>query len=143
MRHVALFLLLASSAAAQSPADTIRRLDSAWARMYVSHDTSFAKQLYADDMIWTSSNGSLKDKRTELGDVAPAAGLVMDYFRTAGVEVRMLGRDGAVVTGVAEWKFTMGGTPREVVRRYTSVYRRGGPLGWSIVAQHMGNPPPR
>jgi ketosteroid isomerase-like protein len=139
---IALLVLGLSQAGAQSSAaDSVRRLDSLWARMYAAHDTAFAKQLYADDMIWTNSSGGLKDKRTELTDVAPAAGLVMNYFRTVGAEVRMLGADGAVVTGVAEWKFTMNGNAREIARRYTIAYGRGGPLGWHIVAVHMGQPP--
>ena len=140
---ILLTLILGATASAQSPSDTIRRLDSLWARMYQTHDTAFAMKLYADDMIWSNSSGGLKDKRAELADVRPAAGLVMDYFRTVGTEVRMLGEGGAVITGVAEWKFTMNGTSREIARRYTIAYRRGGPLGWSVVAVHMGQPPPR
>ncbi|MGH9255700.1 MAG: hypothetical protein ACRD3C_14160, partial [Vicinamibacterales bacterium] len=77
----ALILGAVSVAEGQSPADTIRRLDSLWARMYQTHDTASARQLYADDLIWTMVNGNLKDKRTEMKDVAPAAGFVMDYFR--------------------------------------------------------------
>jgi ketosteroid isomerase-like protein len=136
-------MVVASAAGGQSPADAIRRLDSLWARMYQTHDTAFAQKLYADDLIWSNSSGGLKDKRTELADVRPAAGLVMDYFRTVGAEVRMLGEGGAVVTGVAEWKFTMNGTSREIARRYTIAYRRGGSLGWQIAAVHMGQPPAR
>ena len=123
--------------------DALRRLDSLWARMYAAHDTAVAKQLYADDMIWTNSSGGLKDNRTELADVAPAAGLVMDFFRTSDVQVRMLGNDGGVVTGVAAWKFSMNGRSSDIARRYTIVYRRAGPLGWSIAAVHMGAPPQR
>lgn len=94
MKGMPVWLALALSAAsvveAQSPVDTIRRLDSLWARMYQTHDTTFARKLYADDLIWTMVNGNMKDKRAEMADVAPAAGLVMDYFRTSGVEIREL-----------------------------------------------------
>jgi ketosteroid isomerase-like protein len=142
-----LFGLLAAAAnasSAQSAADAVRRLDSLWARMYQTHDTAFAKQLYSDSLVWTMVSGAIKDKRTELTDVAPAAGLVMDYFRTSGVQIRMLASGNtAVVTGLAEWKFTMGGQAREVARRYTHVYARGGPLGWRIEAVQMGQAPPR
>lgn len=139
----ALFVLLAIRSDAQVPAAAVHRLDSLWARMYATHDTAFAKQLYADDMIWSNSSGGLKDKRTELADVAPAAGYVMEFFRTSDVEVRMLGNDGAVVTGIAAWKFTLNGRANEITRRYTIAYRRGGPQGWTIAAVHMGAPPQR
>ena len=134
----------ASAAVCQSPSDTIRRLDSLWARMYQTHDTAFAQKLYADDLIWTMVNGNVKDKRTEMTDVAPAPGFVMDYFRTSGVAIRIpKGSGTAVVTGLAEWKFTMNGQSQEVARRYTHVYVRGGPVGWRIQAVHMGQAPGR
>lgn len=132
----------ASAAEGQSPADTIRGLDSQWARMYQTHDTALAQKLYADDLIWTMVNGNTKDKKTEMTDVAPAAGLVMDYFRTSNVAVRMAAQNQtAIVTGLAEWKYTMNGQVSQVARRYTHVYVRGGPLGWQIVAVHMGQAP--
>lgn len=121
-------------------ADTIRRLDSLWARMYATHDTTTARALYSDDLVWTSVNGTRKDKSGELADVRPMAGLVMEYFRTGGVEVRVY-EGAAVVTGLAEWKYTMNGTPSEVRRRYTMVYVRGGPMGWRVVAVHIGRAP--
>jgi len=139
---LALTLSVSSVTAAQSPDATIRRLDSLWAQMYQTHDTAFARKLYADDLVWTMVNGNMKDKRTEMADVAPAAGLVMDYFRTSAVSTRVpAGGEVAVVTGLAEWKFTMNGQSTEVARRYTHVYVRGGPLGWQILAVHMGQAP--
>lgn len=141
---LALTLCVASFAHAQTPADTIRRIDSLWARMYQTHDTTFAQKLYADDLTWTMVNGRSKDKRTEMVDVAPAAGLVMEFFRTSDVVTRVLPGSGtAVVTGRAEWKFTLNGQSSEIARRYTHVYARGGPLGWQIVAVHMGQAPGR
>ncbi|HEY9229374.1 MAG TPA: nuclear transport factor 2 family protein [Gemmatimonadaceae bacterium] len=148
MKGLLMCLALTLSAAfvteAQSPDETIRRLDSLWARMYQTHDTAFARKLYADDLIWTMVNGNIKDKRTEMTDVAPAAGSVMDYFRTSGVSIRVPEGSGtAVVTGLAEWKFTTNGQSNQVARRYTHVYVRGGPLGWQIQAVHMGQAPAR
>ena len=141
---LALTLSAASVTEGQSPTDTIRRLDSLWARMYQTHDTAFARKLYADDLTSTMDNGNVKDNSTEMTDVAPAAGSVMDYFRTSGAAIRMLAGSGtAVVTGLAEWKYTVNGQPSEVARRYTHVYERGGPLGWRIVAVHMGQAPRR
>src|SRR5688572_12701714 len=111
VQSAALLFALAVAApalGAQSAADSVRRLDSLWARMYTTHDTATANRLYADDLHWTSVSGTIKDKRTELSDVAPAQGLVMEYFRTSGVTVREIGLT-VVVTGLASWAYTMNG----------------------------------
>ena len=115
----------------------IRRLDSLWAQMYARHDTVLARSLYAEDLVFTSANGNQKDREQELADVRPQPGLVMDYFRTAPTQVRVH-EGAAVVTGIAEWRFTWNGQTREVKRGYTITYARGGPLGWRILAVHMG-----
>lgn len=138
-RLLCLALLLAPAALA-AQADTIRRLDSLWARMYQTHDTVTADKLYADDVVFTATQGNLKTKAQEMGDVRPYPGMTVDYFRTIGADVRMYGST-AVVTGQAEWKTTSSGNSSETRRRYTMVYARGGPLGWRIVAVHMGRAP--
>lgn len=33
----------------------------------------------------------------------------------------------------------MNASPRQIARRYTAIYTRGGPLGWRIVAVQMGD----
>jgi len=119
---------------------TLRRLDSLWARMYERHDTLTAVQLYADDLVFQSANGRRKTKAEEIGDVRPAAGLVMEFFRTEPTSVRATA-DSGHVTGVASWRFTMNGQAREVRRTYNATYARGGPLGWQIVFVRMGNTP--
>ena len=133
-------VLICAPAVLSAQTDTIRRLDSVWARMYQTHDTVTAAQLYADDVVITATQGNLKTKAQEMGDVRPWPGTTVDYFRTSGAEVRMFGST-AVVTGQAEWKTTSNGNSSEVRRRYTMVYARGGPLGWRIVAMHIGRAP--
>jgi len=148
MRYVSLVILAlllhpgpASAQGGAADAAVIRRLDSLWARMYATHDTVAAARLYAEDLVFTSANGAQKTKQQELADVRSQPGLAMEYFRTSPSAVRVHGA-AAVVTGVAEWRFTMAGAPREVRRAYTIVYARGGELGWRIVAVHMGTAPP-
>lgn len=121
-------------------ADSLRALDSAWARTYATHDTALALSLLSPDLIVTSASGALKDRARELGDIRPFPGLAMRYFRTSDVRVRAQG-DGGVVTGLAEWEFTLNGRVNTVRRRYTAVYARGGPLGWQMVALHIGLAP--
>jgi ketosteroid isomerase-like protein len=64
----------------------------------------------------------------------------MDSFRTEDVRLREAG-DAGIVTGTASWSFEMNGRGSSVRRRYTAVYRRGGPLGWQLAVLHMGAPP--
>ena len=115
----------------------IKELDAGWARSYATHDTAYAMQLFAEQMVFASANGAVKDRQGEIADIRPAAGLVMDYFRTRDVAVQQYGSL-AVATGIAEWSFTMNGKKRSIARTYTAAYARGGPLGWRIVAIRMG-----
>ena len=133
---------LPALAAAQDPVAQVRGLDSAWARSYAVHDTAAAIQLFADDMVITGGNGTLKTKAQELGDIRPTAGLRMHFFRTSDVQVRCY-TDSCVVTGLAEWEFTWNERVSSTRRRYTAVYARGGPLGYQMVAQHIGPAPSR
>ena len=132
-------ILLAQSAAAQATRDSLVALDSAWARSYATADTALANKLFDDSLIVTSGNGRLKDKKGEMADVGPAQpGFQIHYFRTS--DVRVQPRAG-VVTGLAEWSWTFNGTTNLTRRRYTAVYARGGPLGWRMVALHIGPAP--
>lgn len=137
---VILLATLVAPLRAQTPIDTVRMLDSAWARSYGTHDTALALALLADDLVMTGSNGTRKTKTDELRDVRPYPGLRMHYFRTTSVDIKLHG-DAAIVVGVAEWEFTMEGRASAYRRSYTAVYVRGGPLHWRIVGLHMGNAP--
>ena len=130
---------LASVAAAQTVRDTLLKLDSAWARSYATSDTALASKLFDDSLIVTSGNGRLKDKKGEMADVGPAQpGFQIHYFRTS--DVRVQPRAG-VVTGLAEWSWTSNGNTNLTRRRYTAVSARGGPMGWRMVAVHIGPAP--
>ena len=65
--------------------DTLRQLDSAWARSYATNDTVLAGKLFDDSLIVTSGNGRLKGKKGELADVGPTPGGQIHYFRTRDV----------------------------------------------------------
>lgn len=129
-----------AGARAQSAADSVRALDAAWARAYATHDTALALALFADSLVVTSADGSVKDKSREMADIRPVAGLVMHFFRTSGVDVRVY-PGAAIVIGIAEWSFTYNGRASEIRRRYTSVFVPGGTLGWRMVALHLGRAP--
>ena len=141
MRVMSLVLLSAGAAVAAAAqtnaADSVAFLDAGWAYAYKSHDTTFAKRLFAANLVVTSGNGTLKDREGELADVRPSPDVQVEYFRTDSVVVRVHGT-AAVVTGIAEWRMVYRGQQSTNRRRYTAVYTRGGPLRWRMVALHMG-----
>jgi ketosteroid isomerase-like protein len=145
-RCVTLFLIanagLASPSGAQSPADAVRKLDSAWAKSYATHDTVVARQIFAPDLIVTATNGSLKNREGEVADVRPYPGMTVNYFRSSDVQVRCQG-DACAVIGLLSWETVSNGRASPLRRRYTATYARGGPLGWQMIALHIGQAPPQ
>jgi ketosteroid isomerase-like protein len=137
---LALVLSLPSQAFSQTPSDTLRSLDSAWARSYATNDTVLAGKLFDDSLVVTGGNGRLKNKKGEMADVGPTPGGQIHYFRTRDVVVKAYGGAGFVI-GLAEWRYTFNGQTSDYRRRYTAVYARGGPLGWRMVALHIGPAP--
>jgi ketosteroid isomerase-like protein len=137
---IAVLVAAVSTAAGQSTEDTLRRLDAEWARAYAEHDTATAIALFDDRLIVTSGSGALKDRSGELADIRPTAGLQMHFFQTRDIEVRLHGSS-AAVAGLAEWSFTYQGRTSTIRRRYTAMYAQGGPLGWRMIALHIGPAP--
>jgi Domain of unknown function (DUF4440) len=126
-------------AAQDAAVAAIRHLDSLWAQIYARQDTVLALRLYADSLVFTGANGARKTREQELADVRPQPGLVMEYFRTTPTDIRVEAGSGHV-SGVAEWRFQWGGQIREISRRYSARYTKGGPLGWQIVSVQMRAP---
>ena len=140
-RAFSLALLLgAPQVVAAQAADSVRALDARWAGAYATHDTALALAVMSPTFVMTATNGSQKDRTTELNDVRASAGLTVHYFRSADVDVRVHG-NAAVVTGRLEWSMTYNGRASDVRRRYTATWVRGGTLGWQLVALHVGNSP--
>jgi ketosteroid isomerase-like protein len=130
----------AGGPATAQPGDetTVRKLDSLWANLYAKHDTTSALQLYSESLVFIGGDGRHKTRADELGDIRPAPGLTMEYFRSEPTTVKTFDCV-AIVSGTASWRFAMNGTPRQISRPYTAIYGRGGPLGWRILAVQMGD----
>jgi hypothetical protein len=132
--------LTSGIAPAQPDAEALRKIDAEWTRSYAEHDTATAMKIFDDRIIVTSGTGALKDKQGELADVRPAPGMQVHYFRSRDVEIRQ--HEGtAVVAGLIEWSVTFNGRTSNLRRRYTATYARGGPLGWRMMALHIGPAP--
>jgi ketosteroid isomerase-like protein len=138
LRLIAAVAFVTSIAGAQSTAAQLRALDSAWTRSYATHDTMLARRVMAADIVITATNGTMKDLAKELEDVKAWPGMTVNYFRSADVTVHERGN---VVTGRLEWEISQNGRTSALKRRYTATYARGGPLGWQIVALHIGTSP--
>ena len=109
--------------------------DRAWADAIARADVATLEKLFADEYVIVGNNGSTKDKRQEIADLAPAADVKTYYFRTEDVEARVFGC-AAVVRGRAVWKVNYKGREIDNNRRYTSTYvKRGG--RWLLVAQQI------
>ena len=103
--------------------------------------TQFLRAILAEDIAITATDGSLKSREDEIGDVRPSPGFTVDYFRSRDANVRMFGGQSAIVTGLVEWSIRDSDRANMLRRRYTAVYFRGGPLGWKMVALHIGRAP--
>ena len=133
-------VLVPGAAGAQAARDSVRALDSAWARSYATYDTITARALFAPELIVTSGNGRLKTREGELNDVRPSPSIAIHYFRTEGADVRCY-PGACVVAGLAQWEWVSGGRTTVTRRRYTATYVRGGSLGWQMLALHIGPAP--
>lgn len=113
----------------------ILKLNQLWADSIVRGDVAALDRLFADDMVITAGNGTVRDKAGEIDDLRPSTDIKTYFFNTDDVRVRVY-KDAAVVTGRAKWRINLKGRDIDNERRYTHVYvrQRG---SWRIVAQHI------
>ena len=65
--------------------------------------TQFLRAILAEDIAITATDGSLKSREDEIGDVRPSPGFTVDYFLSRDADVRMFGGQSAIVTGLLKW----------------------------------------
>jgi ketosteroid isomerase-like protein len=150
-----MFAIILVAAALSAPAQTknggarpgkverqIIALDKEWADAMVRGDMAALDRLFSDDLIVTTSNGTVRGKAEELNDVKPSPDLKTYFFNTEDVRVRIYD-DAAVVTGRAKWRINYQGRDIDHERRYTSVYAKQKGR-WRMVALQLTRPaPPR
>src|SRR4051812_20854994 len=129
-------VLLGRQAAAQTAADSVRRMDSVWVKAYAGQDATTAEKLLAPNIVVTSSDGTARTRAQELADFRPAPGVTMNAMKTFNVDVNNYGPS-VTLLGDVMWDLTANGARQQITRRYTATYARGGPLGWQIVALHF------
>ncbi len=111
----------------------ILSLNREWADAMVRGDRAALERIFSDDLIVTSGDGTLRDKKGELGDGGPE--IKTYFFNTDDLRVRVYG-GAAVITGRARWRINYKGRDIDNERRYTCVYakERG---RWRMVAMHL------
>ncbi len=119
----------------------ILALDREWADAMVRGDRAALERIFSDDLIVTSGDGTLRDKRGEMGDGGPE--IKTYFFHTDDLRVRVYGR-AAVLTGRAKWRINIQGRDVDHERRYTCVYARERGR-WRMVAMQLTRvaPPPQ
>lgn len=111
----------------------IRALNREWAAAMVRGDREALELIFSDDLIVTSGDGTLRDKKGEMGD--GGSGIKTYFFSTEDLRVRVYA-GAAVVTGHAKWRINYNGRDIDNERRFTCVYakERG---RWRMVAMQL------
>jgi ketosteroid isomerase-like protein len=125
---------------AQSTEETIRNLHEAYCKAVEKKDSVFLKDLFHDNTVITSGNGTRRDKRGEINDSVDPRYKV-NFFRARNVDIRAFDAT-AVVTGELYWEMVDDGKTATNERVFTFTYAKIGNK-WKIVAQHMGRVPPK
>ncbi|HWW73773.1 MAG TPA: nuclear transport factor 2 family protein [Pyrinomonadaceae bacterium] len=132
----------AQSRAKQSKAEReILALNREWADAMVRGDRAALERIFSDDLIVTSGDGTLRDKKGEIGD--GGSEIKTYFFNTVDLRVRVY-KGAAVVTGHAKWRINYQGRDIDNERRYTCVYARERGR-WRMVAMQLTRvqPPPK
>lgn len=115
-------------------------LNRGWADAMVRGDRAALERIFSDDLIVTSGDGTLRDKKGEMGD--GGSEIKTYFFNTEDLRVRVYG-GAAVVTGHAKWRINYKGRDVDNERRYTCVYAKKNGR-WRMVAMQLTRiPPPR
>jgi ketosteroid isomerase-like protein len=107
------------------------KLENAWIAAIIKRDGDFLKKLYADEYLFTDSEGALFNKTADISDVVSGKTKI-DSANITDVKVHIYG-DTAVVTGLNTLKGSYGGEDMSGPYRFTDVFvKRDG--RWQVVA---------
>ena len=101
---------------------TVIDLDKKRMQAMASKDVATLESLIADDLIYTHSSARLDTKRSLIEGMTSGK-TVYTSVEPSDVKAQDLG-DTVVLTGVAQIKVTVGGTPNAFGVRFTDVYAR-------------------
>lgn len=119
----------ASSAPAGDAAGALMQLERDWADAAKRQDMAWMERHYAPEYTWTSPDGAINDRKTDIED---AKNVTFDSLEVSDTQVRVNG-DTAVVTGVTTMKGAYKGQDISGRYRFTDTFvRRDG--RWLVLA---------
>lgn len=126
------------SRASESQADDVGELTGIQHRLakaWVAADRATLEPLFAPDWQLTYPDGSRKTRAEVFGQVFETKVHRILSGTIDDIDVRMVGKDAAVVTGRTRGRGEVSGQPYDVTIRFTDVWQRHGG-GWRAVASH-------
>ena len=115
-----------ATAAFASPAETeLKTLIQQTMEAYLKGDTAFLESAIADEATIINSDGTVSSKRRDLSELAKKNTL-FDSLEMTDVNVRMLGENHALVTGVSKGAGTYMGEKFDVSTRDVICYEKQG-----------------
>ena len=123
---MALMIALLASVALASPAETeLKDLVQQTMEAYLKGDTAFLESAIADEATIINSDGTISSKRRDLSELAKKNTL-FDSLEMTDVQVRMLGENHALVTGVSKGAGTYMGEKFDISTRDVICYEKQG-----------------
>ncbi len=107
-----------------------------WADAVRDRNTRSLDQIFADDIVITSFDGSVRGKKEEMEVLKPNPAIRTESVTNEDVGLKIFG-DVAVVTALTKLNFIVQDKPQPFAMRYTAVFvKREG--RWQIVALQSG-----
>ncbi len=128
---LALSLIIGQTALAQNTKADVEALERKRFAAQVSKDYDFLEKIFADDLIYTHSNGKQDTKQTYIQSIKDGKS-VYNKIDVEEVNVRDYGKT-AVVNGKVKIEMApIDGKPNIVPLRYVVVYMKNGKKGWQL-----------
>ena len=121
-----LMIALLATVALASPEETeLKALLQQTMEAYLKGDTAFLESAIADEATIVNSDGTISSKRRDLSELAKKNTL-FDSLEMTDINVRMLGENHALVTGVSKGAGTYMGEKFDVSTRDVICYEKQG-----------------
>lgn len=121
-----LMIAILATAALAAPAETeLKAVVQQTTEAYLKGDTAFLESAIADEATIINSDGTISSKRRDLSELAKKNTL-FDSLEMTDVNVRMLGENHALVTGVSKGTGTYMGEKFDVSTRDVLCYEKQG-----------------
>ena len=118
----------------------VLKINEEFDRAIVARDVAAYERIYADDFIFTSSDGAVTNREQEITR-ARTGSLQFESGKSDDLRVKIYGNTG-VVTGLFTARGKNNGKDFSFVERYTAVFVKRGNR-WQLVAEHASEVKPK